>query len=209
MFRIIQNSSKWFKKAEKEFIFSNYASEILTLFNLTHLCTNFVLVWLWCLPLSNFNTHTKWFWLVSYALGLSIFTPHRFWQSINQKYQNKKKGNGFDNKWHAWGWCLYNCHTRLKLGLWIQAVLWWEPERVIKSVLTNQPTHPAPGFVLSMCGTPSWACLYYLFVLNLKVTFYSCSACSRSQVQNQSFGPKQNTKLTVDPPTCRKLFAGF
>ena len=42
-----------------------------------------------------------------------------------------------------------------------------------------------------------------------------CSAWSRSQVQNQSFGPKQNTKLTVDPqppthqPPYRKLFAGF
>ena len=28
------------------------------------------------------------------------------------------------------------------------------------------------------------------------------------QVQNQSFGPKQNAKLTVDPPTYRKLFEG-
>ena len=47
-----------------------------------------------------------------------------------------------------------------------------------------------------------------------------CSAWSRSQVQNQSFGPKQNTKLTVDnkfpscaapspPTTYLKLFEGF
>ena len=41
-----------------------------------------------------------------------------------------------------------------------------------------------------------------------------CSAWSRFQVQNQSFEPKQNTKLTLDPPTTttthpptyRKLF---
>ena len=28
----------------------------------------------------------------------------------------------------------------------------------------------------------------------------NCSAWSRSQVRNQSIGPKQNTKLTVKPP---------
>ena len=33
---------------------------------------------------------------------------------------------------------LNNCHTRLKLGFWIQAVLWWEPEWVLKSDLTNR-----------------------------------------------------------------------
>ena len=43
---------------------------------------------------------------------------------------------------------------------------------------------------------------------------YNCTAWSRSQVRNQSFGPKQNTKLTVDHPqptttTYRKLFEGF
>ena len=35
------------------------------------------------------------------------------------------------------------CHTQLELGFWIQAVLWWEPEWVLKSDLTNPPTiHP-------------------------------------------------------------------
>ena len=38
-----------------------------------------------------------------------------------------------------------------------------------------------------------------------------CSAWSRSQVQNQSFGPKQNNKLTVDPlhhPPTENFFQG-
>ena len=29
------------------------------------------------------------------------------------------------------------CHTRLELGFWIQAELWWEPERDLKSHLTH------------------------------------------------------------------------
>ena len=50
------------------------------------------------------------------------------------------------------------------------------------------------------------------FVTNkLMLSQYFCSASSRSQVQNQSFGPKQNTKLTLNhhPPTYRKFFEGF
>ena len=34
----------------------------------------------------------------------------------------------------------------------------------------------------------------------MKKTYEYCSAWSRSQVQNHSFVPNQNTKLTVDPP---------
>ena len=47
---MIQNASKSFKidlrveKAQQSSILSKYAQEILSFFNLTHLCTNFVLV---------------------------------------------------------------------------------------------------------------------------------------------------------------------
>ena len=47
MFRMTQNGSKLIqrvKKAKNAPIFSKHAEEILTLFDLTHLCTNFVLV---------------------------------------------------------------------------------------------------------------------------------------------------------------------
>ena len=47
MFRTTQNGSKLIqrvKKAKNAPIFSKHAEEILTLFDLTHLCTNFVLV---------------------------------------------------------------------------------------------------------------------------------------------------------------------
>ena len=47
MFRTTQNGSKLIqrvKKAKNAPIFSKQAEEILTLFDLTHLCTNFVLV---------------------------------------------------------------------------------------------------------------------------------------------------------------------
>ena len=45
-FRMVQNWSNYSKRLKKTSLFSNYAKEILTLFNLTHLCTNFVLVYL-------------------------------------------------------------------------------------------------------------------------------------------------------------------
>ena len=45
------------------------------------------------------------------------------------------------------------CHTRLELGFWIQAVLWWESEWVIKSDLTNPTTHHPPG---SWIGLNFW-----------------------------------------------------
>ena len=54
----------------------------------------------------------------------------------------------------------YFCHTRLELGFWIQAVLWWEPECVIKSDFTNPPTHHPPGswicsFIVVRCPHPN------------------------------------------------------
>ena len=50
MFRMTQNGSKMIqrvKKAKNAPIFSKHAEEILTLFDLTHLCTNFVLVFIY------------------------------------------------------------------------------------------------------------------------------------------------------------------
>ena len=41
LFRIVQNG---LKRLKKSLLLSNYTSEILTLFNLMHLCKNFVLV---------------------------------------------------------------------------------------------------------------------------------------------------------------------
>ena len=44
---------------------------------------------------------------------------------------------------------------------------------------------------------------FYSRMLNLEFGIFTseyCSAWSRSQVRNQIFGPKQNTKLTVNPP---------
>ena len=43
---MVQNGSNDLKGLKKSTLFSNYAQEILTLFNLTHLCTNFVLVFI-------------------------------------------------------------------------------------------------------------------------------------------------------------------
>ena len=43
-FKLAQNGSNDFKKLKSSSLFSNYAYEILTLFNLMHLCKNFVLV---------------------------------------------------------------------------------------------------------------------------------------------------------------------
>ena len=52
----------------------------------------------------------------------------------------------------------YFYHTRLQLGFWIQAELWWEPEWVIKSVLTNLPptTHHPPGSSVYLLQLRFW-----------------------------------------------------
>ena len=69
---------------------------------------------------------------------------------------------------------------------------------------------PALTSRLAKSAIPYMQCLLnedWVFLSTLEIF---CSAWSRSQIQNQSFGRKQSTKLTVDhPPTYRKLFVGF
>ena len=69
------------------------------------------------------------------------------------------------------------------------------------------------------CCSPLFHLHYELFIevnqarIPFLRTFHFCSAWSRSQIQNQSFGPKQNTKITVDhyppPPTYPVFQASF
>ena len=77
--------------------------------------------------------------------------------------ETKENYNNFLLSWCYWFICIYilhpickllyineiyltcYCHTRLELGFWIQAELWWEPEWDLKSHLTtyhHPPTHP-------------------------------------------------------------------
>ena len=50
------------------------------------------------------------------------------------------------------------CHNWLKRGFWIQAVVWWEPEWVAKTDLTNPTIHLAPRFFFIINAT----CLLYV-----------------------------------------------
>ena len=68
--------------------------------------------------------------------------------------------------------------------------------------LISLPSSPAQCFAKILPILLTLVTIVPHHASNVYINFNSlyCSAWSRYQFQNQSFGPKQSTKLTVDPP---------
>ena len=70
---MVQNGLNDLKRFKKNSLFSNYAWEMLTLFNLTHLCTNFVLV---LFVVGRWPSKFKEiFWMPSFSLWFNLELP--------------------------------------------------------------------------------------------------------------------------------------